>query len=88
MTLAEGEAIVLHVAGTACPACSGKASVFYDMKASSPDAVLLLPSSFRCFLCSLELNTQEEIFASGARVSALMVPNQAGNITLGESYDG
>ncbi|WP_282794092.1 hypothetical protein [Streptomyces sp. CC224B] len=40
------------------------------------------------FACSLELNTQQEIFASGVRVSALTVPNQAGNITLGETYAG
>jgi hypothetical protein len=88
MALDEDRTVVLHVAGTACPACSGKASVFYDMKASSPDAVLMVPSSFRCFLCSLELNTTEEIFASGARVKALTVPNQTGNIVIGETYAG
>ncbi|MFD0210802.1 hypothetical protein ACFVH9_17115 [Streptomyces hirsutus] len=70
----DDQEVVLWPVGAACPACSGRSAVFYDKIASSPTASLLVPTSMRCFICQLELNSRDEIDASGAKVRALTLP--------------
>ncbi|MFD9400334.1 hypothetical protein ACFWA4_16180 [Streptomyces sp. NPDC060011] len=71
-----GREIVLRLVAAKCPACSGRASVFYEKIASSPTATLLVPTALQCPMCRLELVTPDEIAASGTRIQALTLPPQ------------
>ncbi|MEV6251368.1 hypothetical protein AB0M38_35195 [Streptomyces sp. NPDC051742] len=89
VTRDDGRRVVLRLAGTECPACTSKASVFFDEQAESPNALLMVPRSLKCFTCGLTLDTVEEIHASGARVKPLMFPSREYvAVEFGETHQG
>ncbi|GGR25352.1 hypothetical protein [Streptomyces roseolus] len=76
VTLDDGRRVVLRLVGTDCPACTSKASVFFDEQAESPNALLMVPRSLKCFTCGLTLDTLDEVHASGVHVKPLMFPSR------------
>ncbi|MEU0525989.1 hypothetical protein [Streptomyces niveus] len=95
MTLADGRDVVLKLLGADCPACSGRASVFFDkVSPLGGGALRFVPTSMKCVMCALELNSTEEIEASGARThyqTAPLLPEAVADldaIDIGETQPG
>lgn len=83
--------------GTTCPACGGEARMRLDPTKTSPSGAMVTPVWLGCPLCTLQLNTSEEIAASGADFEKAKLPSQFSlswgptlpfTYKLGETYAG
>ncbi|MFC4609714.1 hypothetical protein ACFO9E_18115 [Streptomyces maoxianensis] len=66
--------LLILVSTISCPACGGHARFKLLPVSSSAVGVCLIPDALHCTLCALDLNSPEEIKASGVDVGAAMIP--------------
>ncbi|MFI1948800.1 hypothetical protein ACH46F_33745 [Streptomyces virginiae] len=97
LILRNGQSITLAVDSVPCPACGGAASLMLAPIDESTTLKVMAPDAFKCRYCGLELNSPEEIEASGADLeSSLLLHNitllsgsgPAGSIRFGQSHAG
>ncbi|MFF3558981.1 hypothetical protein ACFYXS_02915 [Streptomyces sp. NPDC002574] len=74
MTLPDGTEITIMVASVRCPACTGLASVMMSPTTQSNTGVTLVPTTYLCKICRLELDNYEEIKASGVEIDGMGMP--------------
>ncbi|MEU6651266.1 hypothetical protein ABZ904_17935 [Streptomyces sp. NPDC046900] len=75
MALPDGGEITIMVASVKCPACGGLGSVMLSPATQSDTGVTLVPDAYRCDICRLELDSAEEIRASGIEIDGAPVPS-------------
>ncbi|KUN55477.1 hypothetical protein AQJ46_49475 [Streptomyces canus] len=75
ISITVGEDLLAMIASMPCPACGGKAQVKLAPINPSSTGADLIPESLRCHLCTLELNSPEEMRASGTVIQVTGLPS-------------
>ncbi|MFF4467951.1 hypothetical protein ACFYZ3_00180 [Streptomyces sp. NPDC001599] len=96
IVMRNNEKVLLWIKGVLCPACGGKGSMTLTPIATAGSDAEMVPDSFECHLCRLELNNVEEIEASGVDPGQTYLPFQISfttsklpfDIQLGETHRG
>ncbi|MCX4561588.1 hypothetical protein [Streptomyces phaeochromogenes] len=68
ISITSGEDLLAMIGSMTCPACGGRAQVKLTPVNSSSTGAELIPESLRCHLCALELNSPDEMRASGTDI--------------------
>ncbi|MGW3499373.1 hypothetical protein ACWDMY_01325 [Streptomyces globisporus] len=91
ITVSNKDDLLIGISSASCPACGGSAHVRFGPTASSPQGTRLEVTGLHCTLCSLDLNSHEEIRAAHVKITPATFGvglTSAEDIVLGDTQAG